>query len=88
MTPEFHKQKCGNCDETNENWMCLCCQKIFCSRYVNGHMVDHNKDTKHSVALSFSDASFWCYDCDSYVYSNDIRNIAKKFGEIKFPKDE
>jgi Zn-finger in ubiquitin-hydrolases and other protein len=29
-----------------ENWCCLTCQGVFCSRYVNGHGLDHWKDTK------------------------------------------
>ena len=28
-----------------ENWLCLTCRKVFCSRYVNGHGLQHWKDT-------------------------------------------
>ena len=30
-----------------ENWWCLTCHGIFCSRYVNGHGLEHWKDTKN-----------------------------------------
>ena len=33
-------EKCIQCDNVGENWICLECQQIFCSRYVNGHMVE------------------------------------------------
>lgn len=32
-------EKCTDCENIGENWICLTCAKIFCSRYVNGHMV-------------------------------------------------
>lgn len=30
-------------------------------------MLAHNQDTDHPIALSFSDLSFWCYECDYYI---------------------
>jgi NAD-dependent deacetylase sirtuin 2 len=71
------------CDVTDENWMCLACGKLYCSRYKNGHMAKHCQqvspsdtvnqneneegDNCHCVAVSLSDLSFWCYKCDSYI---------------------
>ena len=66
------------CCEPTENWICLTCNEIFCSRYVNNHMVDHFEQHKHPMALSFSDLSVWCYDCESYV-DNEILKEAKLF---------
>ena len=77
---------CISCNEERENWMCLGCGEIFCSRFSNGHMVEHNTGTPtHRCALSFSDASVWCYDCDSYINSTAIRHLVQAFGCIKFP---
>ena len=76
---------CKDCGATEENWMCLVCHEIFCSRYSNSHMVKHNETTGHHLALSFADGSFWCYTCDSYVYSKDLHNIALEFSALKFP---
>lgn len=55
------------CDDKTENWYCLICKAVFCSRYVHGHMVQHNESTSHTLVLSFSDLSIWCYGCEAYV---------------------
>ena len=80
------KRPCKECDSKRENWICLTCYQVFCSRFVNSHMVEHYEKTKHSMVLSFSDLSFWCYSCDAYI-ENSILSDAKssasrsKFGE-------
>ena len=56
---------CLTCGNKGENWLCLVCSDVYCSRYVKEHMVKHHEDTRHAVTLSFSDLSFWCYECDS-----------------------
>ena len=76
---------CKDCQATEENWMCLICSNVYCSRYSNSHMIKHNEATKHNIALSFADGSFWCYTCDSYVYSKELHGLALKFSTIKFP---
>lgn len=63
---------CGDCGNVGENWICLKpgCLKVLCSRYVKGHMLDHqekNPNHSHPIAFSFADFSYWCYACDSYV---------------------
>jgi len=40
---------------------------VGCSRFQNGHMVEHYQKSKHPIALSFSDLSIWCYVCESYI---------------------
>lgn len=77
---------CKECDSKRENWICLTCYQVFCSRFVKSHMVEHYEKTKHSMVLSFSDLSFWCYSCDAYI-TNSLLDGAKtsasisKFGE-------
>jgi hypothetical protein len=66
---------CKDCDHCVENWVCLKCKVICCSRYVNSHMVMHYESTKHPIALSFSDFSFWCYECDNYVVSKYLNHV-------------
>lgn len=78
---------CQVCESDQENWLCLQCAQIFCSRYVNGHMHEHNEQTKHPVAFSMTDASFWCYDCDSYITTFKLRLFATHFSSIKFPEE-
>lgn len=79
----FAKMPCKDCGSTKENWICLQCSEVFCSRYVEGHMAAHNSTSKHPVAFSFSDGSFWCYECDSYVTNIELGKLRKTFGVIK-----
>ena len=48
-------RKCQSCDNLGENWICLSCHNVFCSRYVQKHMVGHSEEKSHPIALSFSD---------------------------------
>eukprot|EP01031_Cornospumella_fuschlensis_P029860 gene29860-36052_t len=48
-------------------------------------MQEHFEAEKHAVAFSLSDASFWCYECDSYVTTPVLREYARHYGSIKFP---
>ena len=75
---------CLQCAHCQENWICLKCQDIFCSRYVNGHMVEHGATEQHHIVLSFSDLSFWCYACDSYIISPELEAIRNIFYDKKF----
>ena len=80
------KKPCDDCTSAQENWMCLECSAIGCSRYFGSHMAKHNEVTRHKIALSFADGSFWCYECDSYIHSKDLGSLAKTFSDIKFPE--
>lgn len=51
-------------------------QQIYCSRYVNQHMLLHTQNTNHPIVLSFYDISMWCYGCDDFVdHSVSSENI-------------
>ncbi|XP_078342016.1 protein deacetylase HDAC6-like isoform X3 [Crassostrea virginica] len=58
---------CQDCGDVSENWICLVCYKVYCSRFVNEHMLMHGVMETHLMCLSFSDISVWCYGCDHYV---------------------
>jgi len=75
---------CEKCLHEKENWLCLCCNAVYCSRYVNNHMVDHGERTGHSMVLSYSDLSVWCYGCDSYVNNEKLEGIKKAAYKDKF----
>jgi len=66
----FRRNSCKVCNDTTENWYCLTCGEVFCSRYVNSHGFEHFKSTGHAIFMSFTDLSSWCYLCDYYI--NDI----------------
>jgi NAD-dependent histone deacetylase SIR2 len=91
LIKNFTKEKflapCSDCHTNQENWLCMCCDEVFCSRYVEGHMARHKEETLHNLAFSYSDASVWCYDCDDYVTSYRLRPFFEKFEKIKFPEE-
>ncbi|KAK6241175.1 zinc finger protein [Theobroma cacao] len=80
---------CNRCQHPSENWLCLCCKDVLCSRFVNKHMLEHYKQTTHCIALSYSDLSVWCFACDTYLDAQVIRQLRPvhetayilKFGE-------
>lgn len=76
---------CKECKDQQENWFCLSCFGIFCSRYVQGHFLKHHEESGHNIGLSFSDLSFWCFACDSYI--EHAVNIYENFGKITTYRD-
>ncbi|XP_019165270.1 PREDICTED: histone deacetylase 6 [Ipomoea nil] len=58
---------CNKCQHPSENWLCLSCKEVLCGRFVNKHMLEHYQQVDHSIALSFSDLSVWCFSCDGYL---------------------
>jgi uncharacterized UBP type Zn finger protein len=82
----------GKCPE-GENWVCLECGVIRCSRYINGHGLTHWKDTQkecqlqqgHCIAVSLADLSVWCHCCSAYVRDkNTIDPIVQQLEALKF----
>ncbi|KAK0580744.1 hypothetical protein LWI29_005745 [Acer saccharum] len=93
---------CNRCHHPSENWLCLCCKDVLCSRFVNKHMLQHFQQSNHSVALSYSDLSVWCFVCEAYLDAQVIPQLRSvheiayilKFGQappvrtVEFPKVE
>ena len=78
---EDDKPKCIS----HENWICLECTQVRCSRYINGHSLVHYKSTDgHCIALSISDLSIWCYACNSYIIHGTLKEVLKHFELLKF----
>jgi NAD-dependent SIR2 family protein deacetylase len=74
------------CDETKENYLCLKCHKVFCGRWKNAHMIQHEEllgeSHHHSIACGLSDLSFWCYECDSYLNHEKILEIWQVYAQL------
>lgn len=93
---------CGTCSDKSENWVCVTCSEVYCSRYVNSHMVAHYEQKKaqrdpvaaaaaasavrHCIGVSFSDGSVWCFECDSYITHPTLRPILEAIHLRKFGK--
>lgn len=83
-----------------ENWLCLECGNIYCSRYINGHGLEHWKETTktnnnnnngrtgdgHCVAVSLADLSVWCHICNAYVRNEKLTPLLQELERIKFQK--
>lgn len=67
---------CQTCGNKGENWLCLSCSGVYCSRYVKEHMVAHNQTSNHPITFSYSDASVWCYSCNAYIDLPALRAIS------------
>ena len=85
------KRKCENCDNVGENWICLVCHRVFCSRYVQEHSLFHSLESEHVVTLSFSDISVWCYACNDYIDNDSLYQMKNalhknKFDGVSMPK--
>lgn len=74
-------QRCDECWHIGENWLCLTCYTVHCSRYVNSHMLQHTTANSHNIVLSYADMSAWCYGCDHYVH-NAVLIPAKRAAHI------
>lgn len=77
----------GACTSQKENWLCLHCGVVRCSRYVHGHGVDHFNETQHCVQVSLSDLSVWCHTCEAYLEthtSETLRPITEHLERVKF----
>jgi Zn-finger in ubiquitin-hydrolases and other protein len=86
-----------------ENWMCLRCGDVYCSRYVNGHGLCHWEETAaaaaasttndernksgHCVMVSLTDLSVWCNVCGAYLVHDSLKPIVKQLQQIKFPEE-
>lgn len=80
-------QPCKTCGTPQENWVCLTCYQVYCSRYVNAHMVHHHEASQHPLVLSCVDLSTWCYVCQAYVHHQDLHNMKNVAYQNKFGED-
>jgi uncharacterized UBP type Zn finger protein len=79
-----------SCPSSNENWICLECGVIRCSRYANAHATAHFEASGHSTVISLADLSVWCYQCQAYVANRDNQTLCgllEKLEKRKFSNE-
>jgi uncharacterized UBP type Zn finger protein len=89
--PKSDVEEDGSCPQ-GENWLCLDCGVIRCSRYVNGHGLVHWEETKsedpagvgHCVAASLADLSVWCHICQAYLRDPSLLPLTNMLEHLKF----
>ena len=94
----FEKLKCQNCNENNDIWICLICGECFCSKKINSHFIQHNKDNEdHFIYIGLIDLNIRCNKCETetknnedktsnlecYIDSNIVDKYAKVINEFK-----
>jgi hypothetical protein len=90
-------QQDGSCSALGENWLCLECGQIHCSRYVHGHGLQHWEDSKnttttdtdknddgHCLAVSLADLSVWCHVCKAYLKHETLKPLLQRLEALKF----
>uniref|UniRef100_A0AC35U4M8 BRCA1-associated protein n=1 Tax=Rhabditophanes sp. KR3021 TaxID=114890 RepID=A0AC35U4M8_9BILA len=70
QSPEIRSKMkiCGECNSTDDIWMCLVCGFRGCSRYKNFHAFDHFRQTDHTLSISLQNDEVWDYALDSRVH--------------------
>ena len=84
---DFTNNTCVEGCHSDQNWVCLSCKTPRCSRYANGHNILHWRESGHSLALSISDLSIWCYACSKYIKSESLSGILSAAYAAKFPAE-
>jgi len=75
---------CSECKDVTENWLCLTCFSVGCCRFKGAHALHHFTTTKHPIAMSFSDLSTWCYECESYIRNPNLSRVFQQVHLDKF----
>jgi len=65
--------KCFSCGKLDDMWLCVSCGNIGCGRKRGGHAKKHFEKKGHPVVLSLSMKAYFCYACDEWVVSDNMR---------------
>ncbi|CAI5440875.1 unnamed protein product [Caenorhabditis angaria] len=70
QTPEVvAEQRCNDCGQSNDLWICLICGNIGCGRYASQHAHRHWEQTSHTYSLKIGgEQRVWDYAGDNYVH--------------------
>jgi len=60
----FGNLKCTKCNEIKELLICLICGEAYCSKNINSHFAEHNKDNQdHCLFIELINLDIWCNEC-------------------------
>ncbi|CAI4232983.1 unnamed protein product [Auanema sp. JU1783] len=69
QTPELEAdQRCVDCSQTTDLWLCLVCGNVGCGRYASAHAFRHFEETAHTFCLQVGGERVWDYAGDNYVH--------------------
>ncbi|CAF1326074.1 unnamed protein product [Adineta steineri] len=90
---DIKNAECIDCDSKTENWLCVSCGEMHCSRYINNHgeghwiftlLTDEKYNIGHCLTISLADLSVWCYSCKSYIKNIRLNPLINHIESIKF----
>ncbi len=81
-------EPCADCGSVQEEWICLSCCRVSCSRFVNGDAEMHwmstlESDSPHCVSMSRRDLSIWCYACNCYIKHGALQHAFEVASYLK-----
>jgi hypothetical protein len=79
---------CADCGSIQEEWICLSCCRVSCSRFINGDSEMHWMSTldtgsPHCISMSRRDLSIWCYACNSYIKHDALQHAFSLASHLK-----
>ncbi|KAI7863446.1 hypothetical protein BDF14DRAFT_1844329 [Spinellus fusiger] len=75
--------QCTTCqDPMSRLHVCLHCVYMGCWR--KGHMLDHLKEKKHTLAMDFTHRTLYCYGCSDYVYDAELEDIVVRQETVRY----
>ncbi|ORX88710.1 zf-UBP-domain-containing protein [Basidiobolus meristosporus CBS 931.73] len=60
--------RCSECGNNEDLWICLICGNIGCGRYRDAHAHNHYLETSHLYSLELETQRVWDYAGDGYVH--------------------
>ncbi|CAJ0931444.1 unnamed protein product, partial [Mesorhabditis belari] len=94
QTPELvADQRCSDCGQSTDLWICLICGNIGCGRYAEAHAYRHFEATSHTFCLQVGGERVWDYVGDNYVHrliqTDDSQKMVEyqRNGASDFEKD-
>ncbi|CAB3411216.1 unnamed protein product [Caenorhabditis bovis] len=62
------EQRCNDCGQSSDLWICLICGNIGCGRYASQHAQKHWELTSHTYSMKVGGERVWDYAGDNYVH--------------------
>ncbi|RWS27194.1 ubiquitin carboxyl-terminal hydrolase 22-like protein [Leptotrombidium deliense] len=69
--------KCFKCGQYKLR-LHVCLECVFFGCYLNEHIQEHSRKSKHYLAMDLSFGTIYCYICRDYVYDRELETISRK----------
>ncbi|KAM7360009.1 uncharacterized protein ACRADG_002742 [Cochliomyia hominivorax] len=70
--PDLMKNSaCMKCDTSDSLWFCIICAHVGCGHGVQGHAIEHFKDTTHRYVMELQGFNVWDYQQKKFLHNFD-----------------